>query len=88
MIFSADFIVHCSLSLSCLVGGRSESDSDRIAENRLDDDRVEDEQHFLRQVELSQLMQKVQNLLGFDTDRVYVGGPLQVLGDCGTQKLE
>ena len=67
-------------------GGKT--DSYGCAENRLDDCSVEKDQQLLRQVVLPKLAQEVQPLLGLLENCVDVGFPLQVPGDCGSQKLE
>ena len=75
-------------SVPVLFGGRSKPNRDGNAENRLDDGGGEDDQQLPRQLELPQLLQNVQALLGLLPDRVYVGGPLQVPGACGSQDVE
>ena len=85
MIFSADLTVRCSLFLSCLVADPKQTVMDV---QRTDDGGVELDQQLLRQVELPQLAQEVHPLLGFFVDGVDVGGPLLILGDCGSQKPE
>ena len=67
-------------------GGRSKPDSYCSAQNRLDDCSVEQNQQLLRQV--PKLAQEVNFLLGLLDDCVDVGFPLQVPGDCGSQKPE
>ena len=69
-------------------GGRSKPDSYGRAEKRLDDCSVELDQQLLRQVVLPELAQEVYPLLGLFDDCFDVWLPLQVLGDCGTQKPE
>ena len=54
----------------------------------MDDGGVEDDQKLVRQVELTHLTQKVQPLLALPPDKVFVGYPLQVPGNCGSQELE
>ena len=68
--------------------GRSKPDSDGCAENRLNDCSVKLDQQLLRQVVLPELAQEVHPLLGLFDDCIDVWLPLQVLGDCGTQKPE
>src|SRR4029434_9539616 len=63
-------------------------DRDGYAENRLNDSSVKLDQQLLRQVIFPELAQEVHPLLGLFEDCIYVWLPLQVLGDCGTQKPE
>ena len=69
-------------------GGRSKPDSYGCAQNRLDDCSVKQDQQLLRQVVLPKLAQEVQPLLGLLENFIDVGFPLQVPGDCGSQKPE
>ena len=57
-------------------------------EKRLDDCSVELDQQLLMQVVLPELTQEVHPLLGVFDDCVDVGFPLQVPGDCESQKPE
>ncbi len=57
-------------------------------QDRLDDGRVELFQQLLWQVELPQLAEEIQPLLGLFHNRVNVIVPLQVLGDGGAQEPE
>src|SRR4029434_5908430 len=70
------------------LGGRSKPDSDGCAQNRLYDCGVEHAQQILRQVVLPKPAQEVHPLLGLLDDGVDVGFPLQIPGDCGSQKPE
>ncbi len=60
----------------------------RWTQDRLDDGRVELFQQLLWQVELPQLAEEIQPLLGLFHDRVNVIVPLQVLRDGGSQESE
>ena len=72
-------------SVPVLFGCRAELDSDESAENGQDHHREPDQQ-LLKQVELPELLQEGQTLLSLFLESFYVGGPLHVLGDWGSQK--
>lgn len=74
-------------SVPVLFGGRTKPDSDACAENKLYYCRVDLDHQLLRQVQFPELEQKVHLLLGLFDNCVYVGCPLQFLGDCAPQKL-
>ena len=68
ILFSADLAFHCGLYLFCLVADPNPG-------------RVEGDQQVLGKVKRPELSQEVQPLLCLLTDSVYVGGPLQILGN-------
>src|SRR4029434_10530669 len=86
MILSADLTVRWSLFLSSLVADPNQT---VIEVHRTDYNcGVEHDQQLLRQVVLPKLSQEVHPLLGVLDDCVDIGFPLQVPGDCGSQKPE